>query len=124
MHLANRAARHGGWLAALVLCGLLAQPAIAVVIAGAYESPQLVVPGDDPGWNNVGRVAGASGVYLGNRWVITANHVSGGALILDGRSYLPVPGTDIRLDNPGAFASLGDPDLRMFRIAEDPQLAS
>lgn len=47
------------------------------------------------GWNYVGTVAGslstASGVYLGNGWVITCAHVGPGTFKLNGTSYGYVP---------------------------------
>lgn len=108
---------------ALVLAAAFGAPAGAVVIATGSDGPNLVAPGNDPGWLNVGRIAGASGVYLGDRWVITANHVSSGALRLsDGREFAVSVGSDVRLSNPGN--SFGRPDLRMFRLAADPGLPS
>ena len=107
--------------AALLIAAALASPASAVVIATGADDPNLVAPGNDPGWNNVGHIAGASGVYLGNRWVITANHVSNGALRLsDGREFAVSVGSPLRLENTGS--GIGSPDLRMFRLAEDPGL--
>jgi hypothetical protein len=110
-------------LGALVVVAALASPARGVVIASGSDAPNLIVPGNDPGWNNVGRVAGASGVYLGNRWVITANHVSQGALRLsDGRVFEASVGSSVRLSNSGTPTPFGSPDLRIFRLAEDPGL--
>lgn len=107
---------------ALLIAAVLAPPAGAVVIATGSDAPNLVAPGNDPGWLNVGRIAGASGVYLGNRWVITANHVSRGPLRLsDGREFAASVGSGFQLRNPGTV-SFGSPDLRMFRLAEDPGL--
>ena len=36
-----------------------------------------------PGWNNVGTVNGASGIYVGNGWVLTADHVGAGNFTLE-----------------------------------------
>ena len=82
-------------------------------------------PADDPGWNNVAHLAGASAVYLGNRWVLTANHVGDGSITLsDGRSFAMVPGSSRQLANTGTAALFGNPDLKMFRLVDDPGLPS
>lgn len=108
--------------AVLLVVGALVAPAGAVVIATGSDTPNLLPPGNDPGWDNVGRVGNASGVYLGNRWVITANHVNGGSLRLsDGREFAATVGTSARLPAVGASQN---PDLRIFRLAEDPGLPS
>jgi hypothetical protein len=108
--------------AALLLTAALASPAGAVVISGGSDAPNLVEPGSNPLWNNVGLVNTASGVYLGNRWVITANHVGSGSLRLsDGREFAASVGSGVRLQNIIGF---GSPDLWMFRLAADPGLAA
>lgn len=115
-----------GWrpcAAALLLAAAAPAPrASAVVISAASDAANLVAPGNDPGWINVGRVGNASGVYLGNRWVVTANHVGDAALRLsDGRELVLSIGSGVRLSNTGGF---GSPDVRMFRLAADPGLAA
>lgn len=110
------------WACAMLLAAALASPSTAVVISSANDAPNLVAPASNPGWSNVGRLSSASAVYLGNRWVITANHVSQGALRLpDGRQFDVSVGSDVRLNN--GPIPIGGPDLRMFRLAEDPGLA-
>ena len=70
-------------------------------------------------------LAGASAVYLGNRWVLTANHVSDGSITLsDGRSFAMVPGSSRQLANTGSAALFGSPDLKMFRLVDNPGLPS
>jgi hypothetical protein len=99
---------------------LAAAPATAVVIGPSFQALNIQQPANDPGWFNVGRVDGGSAVYLGNRWVITANHVGEGDLRLsDGRVLAEAPGSSIRLTNTGTTVA---PDLRMFRILDDPGL--
>ena len=39
------------------------------------------------GWNYVGMVNAGSGVYLGNGWVLTCNHVNAGTFTLNGNTY-------------------------------------
>jgi Dockerin type I domain len=108
--------------AALVVFAALAAPAGAVVISSANDAVNLLRPDSNPGWDNVGRVGNASGVYLGNRWVITANHVSGGSLRLsDGRTLAGSVGSSFQIQAAGGILN---PDLRMFRLAEDPGLPS
>ena len=67
------------------------------------------------GWDYVGAVGGASGVYLGNGWVITAAHVnlSSGTYTLNGTTYAIVAESTV---------SPGSADLTMFRISSEPQL--
>ena len=75
-------------------------------------------PADDPGIGHVGSIGDASGVYLGNGWVITVNHVAIGPYTLDGQTYDDVPGSKVRLDTPG----VGLADLAVFKIDGDPGL--
>lgn len=69
------------------------------------------------GWDYVGSVGGASGVYLGNGWVITAAHVglSTGTYTLTGVTYNIVSGSAV---------SSGSADITMFRISSEPDLPS
>lgn len=83
------------------------------------------VPGDDPGWANVGFCNSAGAIYLGNRWVLTAYHVNAsGALpvVLNGTVYTPLPGTAVQLTNNGAAGMTANTDLIMFQIGADPGL--
>ncbi len=117
--------RRDRFIAGLCCAGtlLLAAPAArAVVISPYYEVPNLKAPANDPGWTHVGRIDGGSAVYLGNRWVITANHVDTGNLRLaDGRVLAESVGSSVRLKNTGTTIA---PDLRMFRLAADPGLSA
>lgn len=67
------------------------------------------------GWDYVGTVGGASGVYLGNGWVITAAHVnlSSGTYTLNGVTYTIVAGSAV---------SSGSADITMFQISSEPDL--
>lgn len=111
------------WSVATLMLLLLTAPAArAVVVATSNLEVTAVAPGDDPGWNNVALRGSASAVYLGNRWVLTANHVGEGSIRLsDGRVFDMVPGSGAQLTNAG-IAAAGSPDLRMFRLADDPGL--
>lgn len=81
-------------------------------------------PAGQPYFENVGVVNGATGIYLGNGWVLTANHVANdlpGSASFGGTSY----GTEL-----GSFRHLTSPDLSaftdivLFRLATFPGLAS
>jgi len=74
--------------------------------------------GNITGWNYVGTVNGASGVYLGNNWVITAGHVGVGTFILDGTDYNMVAGSARSISNPGG----GTADLNLFQVTQAPDL--
>jgi PEP-CTERM motif/Trypsin len=94
-----------------------ATPAAAdVVLGGAGVNAQA--PADDPGWANVGNRGGASAVYVGNQWVLTASHVGAGSVAFSGTTYGLVNGSVHRLHEPGNVAAPAD--LTMFRINGAP----
>ncbi len=65
------------------LAGLGGAPARAVIIASGDGSGNTTPPPNDFGFANVG-AAEQTAVYLGNGWVITANHVREGEVVLPG----------------------------------------
>jgi hypothetical protein len=67
------------------------------------------------GWDYVGNVNGASGVYMGNGWVLTAAHVGAGTFLLGGSSYSAVS---------GSAQNIGTADLTLFQISTQPSLPS
>jgi len=98
-------------------------PVEAVLLDSEDGSANTRAPGDDPGWSHVGIRSGLTAIYLGDRWVLTARHVGPGHLRLGGRAWPSVPGSMVRLHNPG----MGDkkrPDLILFRLTEQPTLPS
>lgn len=102
-------------LASLILLPL---PAAAVIIDGVDGTINVTAPPDDPGWDNVGRKSGLGVVYLRNGWVITANHVGIGDVVLDGSVYTHVPGSGVQIQNPDlTFA-----DLLVFAVTPIPAL--
>jgi hypothetical protein len=107
-------------LAALGMA-LLGAPAGAVLIASGDGTGNTSAPVPDPGFSHLGVVNGLSGVYLGEGWVLTANHVGTGSLSLGGVLHAAVPGSTVRLlhSSPSAYT-----DLRMFRLVTDPGLPS
>ena len=76
-------------------------------------------PADNPGFERVGVPAVASVVYLGNGWVLTANHVGDTDVTLGGVVYPRVPGSRITFTNP----DLSVPDLSAYRIDPHPELS-
>ena len=71
------------------------------------------------GWDYLGQVGGATGVYLGNGWVLTADHVTPGDFTLDGITYSPVAGSSHSI-----VSGTDQVDLRLFQIASGPSLPS
>lgn len=69
----------------------------------------------DPGFANVGQVNGSTGVYLGNSWVLTANHVGAGNFSIGGQTY-NFNGVDSH--------QIGGVDLRLFKLSSAPLLPS
>ncbi len=104
------------WLFVGLIFGAAAS-AQAVIIEGGDGSGNTTAPSDDPGWANVGS-AGASCVYLGNGWVITAAHVGLGAATFNGVSYNDVPNSFTRLVEPSKPAQ--SVDLCMFQLQSNP----
>jgi hypothetical protein len=120
-HTSPRAARAplvGALLLTALVCWLPIGDASAVIIETGDGTGNVTAPPDDPGWANLGTRGGTTGVYLGHRWVVTANHVGAGDIILEGQVYSPVPGSAIRLENPDTSLA----DLMVFKIFGDPGL--
>ncbi len=98
-----------------LLC--LAAPSPAVVIDSGDGSGNTTMPVPDPGWDYVAARGGSlTAVYLGDGWVLTANHVPTGAVELGGVSYDPIPGTDWRLRNADGSKA----DLKLFALQTYP----
>lgn len=92
----------------------------AVVIDTATGLGNTTAPGDDPGWSNVGVLGVGTGVYLGNDWVLTAAHVGGGSIVLNGGTYAMLAGSGTTLTNNGAAGKSATTDLYMFRLTSTP----
>jgi hypothetical protein len=93
----------------LILCAL---PAMAVEInsSGGYQNTTPSTVGD----YYVGQInGGASGVYLGDGFVLTAGHVGAGTFALGGVFYSEVA---------GSAQNIGTADLTLFQIADAPSL--
>ena len=91
----------------------------AVVINSVTGVGNTNAPIDDPGWNYVGYLNGASGIYLGSGWVLTASHVGPGNFTLGGISYAPLSNSTVQITNttPGKTTNT---DLIMFQLASTP----
>ena len=103
--------------AALIL--VLTPAAHAVVINTLSGNGNTNAPADDPGWANVGYINGASGIYLGAGWVLTAAHVGAGNITFSGISYAPLAGTTVQLTN-NTIGRTTNTDLLMFQLASTP----
>jgi len=135
------------WVA--ITAGWLVSSASALVVHHSgfvndtsTPSAFTVAPPVNPGWENVGwgsnGVAASdagSAIYVGNRWVLTANHTKGNRITLGetfggGNTFTIDPATPgVRLRNPAGLKlsngtdATGFTDLYMFRLPEDPRLA-
>jgi hypothetical protein len=105
----------------LSLCAVLAfcQPAGAVVVASG--GPNNTAPGGQPFFHNVGSIGSASAIYLGDGWVLSANHVAGvlpGSVNFGGVSYATQAGSFHRLENPAYSPTLTLlTDIVVFRLS-------
>lgn len=110
--------RQGLALCILILFCTAAPRASAVVIGSEPGSGNTTAPADDPGFAHVGSPGVATVVYLGNGWVLTANHVGDADVTLGGFVYPSVPGSRITFTNPDSTV----PDISAFRIDPRPDL--
>ena len=117
-----------GAVAALLAC--LAPSTMAVLIGNGDGTQNTTQPPGMPAWLNLGRIGGGGGVYLGNRWVITANHIDiqGHPSISfypndqfpNGAVSFPLDlSTLVMLKNPNDSTYA---DLAMIRMQSDPGL--
>jgi hypothetical protein len=103
-------------LATLLCCG---PPVNALLVAPPATNQNTSAPLDDPGWLNVGN----RGVYLGNRWVLTAFHVGPGPTTFPGvGTFSAESGSEVRLENPLGMGLTSHADLQLFRLTSDPGL--
>ena len=107
-------------VAILTLGSLCISNAKAVLVS--TTTANITAPPDDPGWNHIG----ARGVYLGDGWVLTANHVGEGSLDIPAGTFEHVPNQSYIVPNPTTWG--GEPlsaetDLRLYRINGDPGLS-
>lgn len=99
----------------------LGQASIAAIVAGGDGTQNTTAVGTVPQFNNVGRLKGASGIYLGDGVVLTASHVGEGTITFASGSFAPVAGSAVRLRDPVNNAPT---DLVLFRLNGTPALPS
>lgn len=99
---------------------LITSPTFAVV---TFEDGSETLA-DDFGFANVGQKGFASGVYLGDRWVLTARHVGTGDITLNGITYHYEEESAQTIKNPSGFEQLDSvyTDLILYRLTEEPDL--
>ncbi len=90
-----------------------AAPAEAVIIATGDGTGNTSAPLDDPGWGHVATLSWATAVYVGDGWMLTADHLAPGDVEIGGVLHRAVPGSEV---------SLAPADLQLFRIESDPGL--
>lgn len=95
---------------------LVPSEAPAVLIAYGDGTGNSTPPYGFDEWSYVGSVNGLSGVYLGNGWILTADHVGPGDFDLEGTTYPWLPGSDVRLQNTDGSPA----DLVIFEIDPYP----
>lgn len=105
----------------------------ALILSGGTGSFNTTDPNPGfplSGWNHVAWSGnGASAVYLGNGWAISAGHVGARPISFAGDpdagaipTYTVVPGSAVTLTNNGAPGQSLNTDLVVFRINADPGL--
>ena len=98
---------------AVVLALVWGVPAGAVIIASGDGTGNTSAPSDDPGWDHVAIRSYASSVYVGDGWMLTADHLPPGDVEIEGVLYRAVLGSEV---------TLVPADLKLFRIESDPGL--
>lgn len=101
---------------------LFTSSACAVV---AFEG-DVDSPADDFGFANIGTRGSLSGVYLGDRWVLTARHAGAGDITFNGITYHYEEGSAQAIKNPTNCDQLESvyTDLTLYRLIEEPELPS
>lgn len=104
----------------ILLCLALWQlgSARAYSVVDANSQSNTNPPPDGAPWSNVGSVNGASGIYLGSSWMLTAAHVGPGGVNLSGL-FFPFDGTAYRLTNSNGSAT----DMLLFHLGTTPTLS-
>ena len=97
--------------------------AASAVLVDNTTTLNETAPANGAPWGTVGYINGASGVYLQNGWVITAQHVVGSStsvsINFNGNSFSSI-GAITTLTNPDSSAS----DVVLFNIGTTPAGAS
>jgi hypothetical protein len=99
--------------AAVVFALVWGTPAGAVIIASGDGTGNTSAPADDPGWDHVAILSWAASVYVGDGWMLTADHLPAGDVEIEGILYRAVLGSEV---------TVVPADLKLFRIESDPGL--
>ena len=110
--------RWGPLVLLLVLSAQLSASPIRAVLISFGDGTGNATNPNFFGWDYIGEVNNLTGTYLGNGWVLTANHVGPGNFTLGGVTYLWIPGTEVQLNNQSATLA----DLVMFQVTPEPPL--
>jgi hypothetical protein len=118
------------------LCSLLFAPVAvhAVILAQGDGTQNTSAPADDFGWSNIvivqnGFGNAATGVYLGNGWILSAYHTVSdpsltgfqfGPVFTTQGTFLVDPLSATRILNPDSSPA----DLSLFRLTSEPALPS
>lgn len=110
---------------AILLLALGASPSSAIILFGHDNSTNITDPANGIPWKNVAKmeigagVTSGSGVYLGNQFLITANHVAVDRVVIDGHTFL----VDTTFSSGGFVAGqrqVSSADLKILRLVSDP----
>jgi len=117
-----KAFRLSAFCVAGMLSSFCAHPASAIILYGNDNGANISDPATGVPWANVARVTNSSGslgnasaIYLGNGYMITADHVDGTHVTFDGITLFEVkPGSQQQVA-PGV-------DLKVFELTTRPDL--
>lgn len=104
----------------LVLCSTGAQ---AIILFGKDNTANLTDPGTGAPFQSVGQLSngsgglGGSGIYLGNGYVLTANHVTP-------FSSVTFDGVTFHTHDGAAAQQIGSTDMKVFRLSTTPTVAA
>ena len=108
-------------VACLVILLLIPAPSLAVVITDGDGTGNTTPSEDDPGFANVGILNAGSGIYIGNRWVMTAAHVGAGTITLNDLPYQHLTEETVRLKNTLSGLT-PETDILLMRLEVEPDL--
>lgn len=112
----------------LSILALLSFTLAANAVVVSTGGPNNTAPSGQPFFGNVGTVNGASAIYLGNQWVMSASHVASSlpaSVNFGGTTYTTQTGSWQRLTNAGLGSGLSaETDIVLFRLTTSPSLPS
>lgn len=109
------------WVLGIVALSSMSARAVVNISANVNNTAPSVVAPSFGYFGNVGQVNGsASGIYLGDGWVLTANHVAGSlpaTATFGGIAYATQPGTWQQIKNPTGMGLSTYTDMVVFQLA-------